>query len=87
MTQKKRRPSGRRFVITRNVNPAYFATGAAASVLPFIISSRAALNGLPSYQFGHWPSLASALPTDNATSRSWMMPSSFQVAASKWSPA
>ncbi len=53
-----------------------------AGALSFIIASRAALNGLPSYQFGQRSPPASSLPTPYISCRSSTVPSSFQVAAS-----
>ena len=49
---------------------------------PSIMRSRLALNGLPSYQFGQPSPPASSRPTPYRSSRSCMVPSSFQVAAS-----
>ncbi len=79
---KKRRPCGRRLgLLQYSVEQArrYFA---AAGALSFIIASRAALNGLPSYQFGQRSPPASSLPTPYISCRSSTVPSSFQVAAS-----
>src|SRR5690606_31670749 len=45
---------------------------------PASCASRAALKGLPSYQFGHWSPSASAWPTPCSSSRSSTMPSQRQ---------
>src|SRR5690606_30163994 len=54
----------------------------AASWRAAIAWSRSALNGLPSYQFGHLSEPASSRPTPYIAARSSMVPSSFQVAGS-----
>mgnify|MGYP006169345051 CR=1 FL=1 len=76
----KRRPVGRRSALNdvqSSMARLYFA-----GALSFIIASRAALNGLPSYQFGQRSAPASSLPTPYISCRSSTVPSSFQVAAS-----
>ena len=80
-TQKKSgAPVGRRSAL--NNAQSSMARLYLAEALSFIIASRAALNGLPAYQFGQRSPPASSLPTPYISCRSSTVPSSFQVAAS-----
>ena len=78
--KEKRRPGGRRSAL--NSAQSSMARLYLAGALSFIIASRAALNGLPAYQFGQRSPPASSLPTPYISCRSSTVPSSFQVAAS-----